>query len=235
MVMAAALLLAALPAGAATGPERVDRIELLVPPGEDYSSAFQLVKGDQGAYLDESLVDRHVEVLGRLGWVDTVEVDVRPARAPDRFDLFYRLLPRDQVKAVRIEGSRALSLGSLEPLLASRTGQTFNLRKALDDAHQINLAYRDAGYTLCGVLDSRNVRFEDGVLTFQVAESRLADEDRERLERALGRPVEPGALTRTGLSRLLASVDLRGFLGPGELVLDLDRLTGELRLPQASD
>lgn len=232
-LVATLLLLGA--ASARAADDRVSRISVHVPPGEDLAAAFRLVQDDQGAHLDEALVDRHVEALGRLGWVDTVDVDVRPASLPGAYELRYRLLPRDQVREVRVQGSHSLSAGSLTGLLRSRPGETFNLRRALDDAHQINLAYQDAGFAFSGVLDARQVLFEDGVLTFRVAESYLEDGDRRTVERLLGRPLDPGALTRRDLARMMASGDAEELFRIGELRLDVDRLRGELHLSQASD
>lgn len=211
----------------AAPPTLIRTVQVFVPEGRDFMAASALVRGSEGRAISERLVDEHVRLLGDLGWVDEVSVDLRPVpRRTDQVDLSYTLRPRDRVEEIRFEGNRALESAALERGVRSRPGQAYDLRQALDDAHQINLMYRDAGYSLSGVLDSRNVEFEDGVLTFRVRESHLAAADRARLEVASGSRLD-GPLDRAQLADAIASGDPDD--DPG-LALRFDRRSGAISL-----
>ena len=205
---------------------RVGRVEVQAPPGRSAGHVLAQIQAAEGRPLDERLVDSHVHMLGLLGWVEAVDVDIRPARE-DAFDLVYTLVPRTQVEEIRIEGTHLFDAESLEQALGSRKGQAFDLRRALDDAHSINQMYQDAGYSFSGILDSENVEFADGVLTFKVRESHLSEADRQRLERALGRPFD-GPVLRSRLSEALVDSGL-----DAELDIRVDRREGTVWLQRA--
>jgi hypothetical protein len=206
--------------------ERVRRVEVQTPPGQSVEWVLPQIRAAEGRPLDERLVDSHIHMLGLLGWVDAVDVDIRPAQA-DEFDLVYTLLPRNRVEEIRVEGSRLFAPDALENSLGSQEGETFDLRRALDDAHSINQMYQDAGYSFSGILDSENVEFADGVLTFKVRESQLSEGDRRRLEQALGRPFD-GPVLRSNLAEALFDSGL-----DEELDLYVDRKSGMVWLQRA--
>lgn len=202
---------------------RVRRVEVETPPGRSATRVLPQILAAEGRPLDEGLVNSHVHMLGLLGWVEAVDVDIRPA-TPDEFDLVYTLVPRNQVEEIRIEGTHLFDAASLEDTLGSREGEAFDLRRALDDAHSINQMYQDAGYSFSGILDSENVEFSEGVLTFKVRESHLSEADRRRLEQALGRPFD-GPVLRSQLSEALVESGL-----DDELALEVDRSDGTVWL-----
>lgn len=202
---------------------RVRRVEVQTPPGHTVQHVLSQLRAAEGRPLDERLVDSHVHLLGLLGWVEAVDVDIRPT-LDEAFDLVYTLVPRDRVQEIRVEGSRLFDPDRLQDALDSREGEAFDLRRALDDAHSINRMYQDAGYSFSGILDSGNVEFSDGVLTFKVCESRLGQGDRHRLEQALGRPFD-GPVLRSRLSQALVEADL-----DEELDLHVDRTDGTVWL-----
>lgn len=202
---------------------RVGRVEVLTPPGKSAAHVLPQIRAAEGRPLDEGLVDSHVHMLGLLGWVEAVDVAIR-AGDPDEFHLVYTLVPRNKVEEIRIEGTRLFDPEHLEGALGSRAGEAFDLRRALDDAHSINQMYQDAGYSFSGILDSQNVEFADGVLTFKIRESQLGEADRRRLEQALGRPFD-GPVLRSQLSQALVDSGL-----DQELDLQVDRRTGTVWL-----
>lgn len=207
----------------------VRTIQVLVPPGQDLFEAWERVRADEGRMLDEAMVEKHLSSLGELGWVEAVDVDIRPASSNPYFDLIYRLIPRGLVREVRIEGAEALDPRRLEEVVTSQEGRVFDLRQAMDDAHEINMAYQDAGFALSGVLDSENILFENGVLTFRVAEAHLEEPQRRQLEQQLGDRVPAGPLRRTEISSLLAEADLSGHFRLPETRVRVDRRSGSLR------
>jgi hypothetical protein len=203
-------------------------IQVVVPPGMDLFEAYDRVRNDEGRMLDEAMVKRHLETLGQLGWVEAVNVDIRPAASDLYFDLIYRLIPRHRVREVRIEGARALDPQHLETVVSSQKGTVFDLRRALDDAHEINMAYQNAGYSLSGVLDSRNVRFQDGVLTFQVAEAHLDETEARRLAGKAEGTQAHKPLDRRAISSMMADLDLNGYFQLRNAQVQVDRRSGAL-------
>ncbi len=210
----------------------VRSIQLKLPEGKDFFKAYDLIRGDEGLPIDRLLVDRHVNALGDLGWVSAVDVDIQPTPDSRHFDLIYHLLPRATIQEIRFEGNEVVESELLYDAMLSRPGKSFDLKIALTDAHQINLMYQDAGYAFSGVLDSDNIEFEHGILTFKVRESRLSEKDRLHLEDRLQTELS-GPLHKDRLADVLAHGDLTEALDLDQLKLKFNRRSGQINLGQA--
>lgn len=200
-------------------------VRVEVPPGRDLFEALELIRSDEGLPLHDELVRDHVARLGLLGWVAAVEVAIDEPE-PDHFAVLYRLVPRETLREIRIEGNRLIPREDLELAVQSRIGECFDLKAALADAGRINDLYHQAGLPLSGILAADNVRFDAGVLTFAVAEAHFDASTRMKLSA----PATETPLTGEALSRAIAQADLDRRIPLEQLRIRLDRTSGAIHI-----
>ncbi len=209
-------------------PPVVSAFHLEVPPGRDLFEAHALVRADEGMPLDRSVIDRHLERLGELGWVEAVEVRIQD-RPDGSLLVRYRLEPRGTIERIRFEGSSRFTENDLRAVIASAEGRGFDLRRAHEDAQAISRCYEEAGYPFSGVLTHQGVRFEAGTLVFRVTEAHLPA-DSALLVGEPGASLAGSPVTADLLRYLLARAHRRGILDLERTRVDVDRNSGRIRL-----
>lgn len=220
-------LLVCAPSLRATPAGIVRVIDVVAPEGLAPDHILEDLREDEGLPLGEDLISRHMTSFGDLGWVGEVDVDIRKAER-GLYDLTYRLFPRGVVEEVRFEGNALVPEADLRAAIRTRPGRPFDLREALDDGLRITELYDARALPFSGVLSSEHVRFEDGVLTYQVVEARLAAPDVTRLAEAGVRTER--ILDHGGIVDLLADAAMEGLFDIEDLELELDFATGEITL-----
>lgn len=138
----------------------------------EYISIVDLINYDIGSDLNESIIKKHIRLFSNLGWIKEVIVKIE-SYDNDNYDIYYTLVLRAEITEIRFVGNTFLSDSELRTTVVSKIGNPFNLNQAIEDAMGIVWVYYYKGHPFSGVLESKNIVFKDGVLTFYIDETNL--------------------------------------------------------------
>jgi outer membrane protein insertion porin family len=129
-----------------------------------------------GDHVRESLIDRDVEALQRLGYFAYVEPEVVPAEG-GQVTLLYKVIENPVLREVRVEGATLLPIEELQKNIVVEPGNVLNVTQLKESLARINKLYQDKGYAFCGVLSPQQFDMDrqTGILTLRVAEPVLGE------------------------------------------------------------
>lgn len=129
-----------------------------------------------GDHVKDSLIDKDVENLQRLGYFAYVEPEVVPGEHGS-VTLLFKVIENPVLREVKVEGSTLIPLEELQKNIVVEPGNVLNVTQLKESLSRINKLYQDKDYAFCGVLSSEQFEMdrETGVLTLKIAEPVLGE------------------------------------------------------------